>query len=162
MSSALDQAVVVLAEDDPATGKLAEVAVSDLGSIAEFTVVKDGVELLSYLRREGEHQQSKRPHLVLLDLNMPRMNGIEALQAIREDDGLRDLIRGFELGTDTIDVSAIADSIDDLAIANVTRGDGSTNWISVADRAGETEFWLRFAEDANFDASNLTEDSFVF
>lgn len=79
-----------------------------------------------------------------------------------EDDGLRDLIRGFELGTDAIDVSAIAGSIDDLTITNIARGDGTTSWISVADQAGEAEFWLRFVDETDFDAANLTEDSFVF
>jgi CheY-like chemotaxis protein len=83
--------VVVLAEDDPATCKLAEMAVNDIGSMLEFNVVQDGQELMEYLRQQGEHGGARRPHLILLDLNMPRKNGFEALSEIRDDDGLKDL-----------------------------------------------------------------------
>ena len=78
MARSVTQGVVVLAEDDAATCKLAEMAIEDIGSVLEFNVVQDGQELLEYLRGEGEHGDAKRPHLVLLDLNMPRKNGFEA------------------------------------------------------------------------------------
>jgi len=80
-----------LAEDDAATCKLAEMAIEDIGSVIEFNVVQDGQELLAFLRRGGEHGNAKRPHLVLLDLNMPRKNGFKALSEIRDDDALKDL-----------------------------------------------------------------------
>lgn len=83
--------VVVLAEDDDATRKLAEIAMGELDTVSDFQVVRDGIELLAYLRREGEHADAKRPHLVLLDLNMPRMDGFAALAEIRQDDRLKDL-----------------------------------------------------------------------
>ena len=77
--------------------------------------VEDGVELLEYLRREGKFADpatSPRPSLILLDLNMPRMDGREALQHIKADPNLRsipvvilttskeeeDMIRGYDLG----------------------------------------------------------------
>lgn len=91
MARKVTQGVVVLAEDDAATSKLAEMAIADIGSVLEFNVVRDGQELLEYLRGQGAHDGAKRPHLVLLDLNMPRMNGFEALSEIREDDSLKDL-----------------------------------------------------------------------
>lgn len=91
MSRSVAQGVVVLAEDDSATSKLVEMAFEDIGSSIEFIVVQDGQELMEFLRREGEHGEAKRPHLVLLDLNMPRKNGFEALSEIRDDDALKDL-----------------------------------------------------------------------
>jgi len=91
VARSVTQGVVVLAEDDAATCKLAEMAIEDIGSVLEFNVVQDGQELLEYLRREGDHGGAKRPHLVLLDLNMPRKNGFKALSEIRDDDTLKDL-----------------------------------------------------------------------
>jgi len=51
-------------------------------------VVSDGVEALRFLRREGEYAQAPRPHLVLLDLNLPRKDGREVLQEIKQDEDL--------------------------------------------------------------------------
>lgn len=54
-----------------------------------ITVARDGVEALEMLRGENGHEKLPKPHLILLDLNMPRMNGIEFLEAIRADDDLK-------------------------------------------------------------------------
>ncbi len=53
--------------------------------------VADGVELLDYLRRRGQHADAPRPALILLDLNMPRMDGREALAQIKGDPQLRSI-----------------------------------------------------------------------
>lgn len=74
----------------------------------------------------------------------------------------RDIIRDFEVGIDMIDVSAFAASIDDLTITNLAKRDGSTNWINVADAAGNDAFILRFGDGTALDAANLTADAFVF
>ena len=81
---------------------------------------------------------------------------------VMADDNVVDLVRDFEVGVDTLDVSAFAASIDDLSIENIVRGNGSTAWISVADASGGTEFLLRFGDDTTLDAASLTADSFVF
>ena len=51
--------------------------------------VKDGVEALKFLRKEDEYANEQRPDLVLLDLNMPKLDGREVLKQIREDDSLK-------------------------------------------------------------------------
>lgn len=51
--------------------------------------VKDGVEALKFLRKEGEYSDANRPDLVLLDLNMPRLDGREVLKQMRDDESLK-------------------------------------------------------------------------
>ena len=51
--------------------------------------VKDGVEAMQFLRKEGDFAGAKRPDLILLDLNMPRLDGREVLKQIREDESLK-------------------------------------------------------------------------
>jgi CheY-like chemotaxis protein len=77
--------------------------------------VHDGEELLAYLRREGEYHDAPRPGLILLDLNMPRKDGREALEEIRADPSMRripivvlttsraesDILRSYDLGANS-------------------------------------------------------------
>ena len=55
----------------------------------QLYVAGDGEQALAFLRREGDHAQSPRPDLILMDLNMPRLDGREALAAIKDDARLR-------------------------------------------------------------------------
>jgi two-component system, response regulator len=82
-------------------------------------VVNDGVEALAYLRREGKYKSAVLPGLVLLDINMPKMNGFEVLQAMKADPQLR-TIPVVMLTTSTRDVD-IARSYDSGACSFVSK-----------------------------------------
>lgn len=78
---------ILLAEDSPFDAELLQAAFARTGVGARVVRVEDGVEALEYLRRTGRYAQREPvyPSVVILDLKMPRMDGVEALKAIRAD-----------------------------------------------------------------------------
>jgi CheY-like chemotaxis protein len=80
---------LLLVEDDEVDiqGMKRAFAKSRIGN--PITVARDGIEALEFLRGENGRPKLAKPHLILLDLNMPRMNGLEFLQAIRADEDLK-------------------------------------------------------------------------
>jgi CheY-like chemotaxis protein len=81
----LDPITVLMVEDDPDDVFLTEEALRTSQLRMNLHVVNDGVQAMQYLRREDQYAQSPRPNLVLLDLNLPRMDGREVLAEIKED-----------------------------------------------------------------------------
>jgi CheY-like chemotaxis protein len=79
---------ILLVEDDPGDVTLTREAFADHKVGNNLHVVSDGVEALSFLRRERTHANAVRPDLVLLDLNLPRVDGREVLAAIKADPDL--------------------------------------------------------------------------
>src|SRR5690606_40100723 len=79
---------VLLVEDDPGDALMTREAFAEHKVGNRLHVVSDGVEALRFLRREGEYAEAPRPHLVLLDLNLPRPHGREVLQEIKQDEDL--------------------------------------------------------------------------
>ena len=80
---------VLLVEDSPGDVRLTQEAFRDANPSIHLHVAADGIEAMAFLRREGVHRDDPRPDLVLLDLNLPKMDGREVLAQIKEDPGLK-------------------------------------------------------------------------
>ena len=137
-----DDVDILLVEDNPLDAELTMTGLQS-GKVANtITWVKDGVEALEYLFRTGEYanRPDVAPRLVLLDLKMPRMNGIEVLQAIKADERTRripvvvmtsseeesDIARTYDLGVN----SYVVKPLDFAALADVTRSAGYY-WLAI-------------------------------
>jgi CheY-like chemotaxis protein len=114
---------ILYAEDNPKDVELTLEALTDHNLANNVIIVRDGVETLEYLRYEGKYKnrKSETPTVLLLDIKMPRMDGIEVLQAIRADPKLKmlpivmltssreeqDLIKSYELGVNAYVVKPV-------------------------------------------------------
>jgi chemotaxis family two-component system response regulator Rcp1 len=80
---------VLLVEDSSGDVRLTQEAFRDANRSIHLHVVSDGVEAMAFLRREEPHTDALRPDLILLDLNLPKMDGREVLALIKQDEGLK-------------------------------------------------------------------------
>ncbi len=80
---------ILLVEDNAGDVRLTREALREAKVLNKLTVVKDGIEALSLLRRQAPYAHAARPDLILLDLNLPKKDGREVLAEIKADDDLK-------------------------------------------------------------------------
>lgn len=80
---------ILLIEDDPGDVELTRQGLATVKMFVHLHTVEDGIKALRYLRREGPYADAVRPDLILLDLNLPRMDGRETLKEIKADERLK-------------------------------------------------------------------------
>ena len=80
---------LLLVEDSPGDVRLTMEAFRDANSAVELHVAADGIEAMAFLRNEGKHADAPRPDLILLDLNLPKLDGRDVLALIKEDNFLK-------------------------------------------------------------------------
>jgi CheY-like chemotaxis protein len=102
---------VLLVEDSPGDVRLTREAFREANPAVRLHVASDGIEAMAFLRHEGANADAHRPDFILLDLNLPKMDGREVLALIKDDDTLRtiptiilttseadaDIVRSYEL-----------------------------------------------------------------
>jgi two-component system response regulator len=106
---------ILMADDDEDDRAATRDGFEQNRMVNDFHTVNDGEELLSFLRREGKYADAPRPGLILLDLNMPKKDGREALSEIKRDPRFRsipivvlttssqeeDILRSYDLGANS-------------------------------------------------------------
>jgi two-component system, chemotaxis family, response regulator Rcp1 len=87
----IKSAKILLVEDSPTDALLTQEALAATDIPNDLHLVTDGVEALAFLRQERQYAHQVRPDLILLDLNLPKKNGIEVLQELKTDDKLKSI-----------------------------------------------------------------------
>ncbi|MHA1770737.1 MAG: response regulator [Candidatus Thorarchaeota archaeon] len=130
--------VILLVEDNEDDVILTQRALKKANILNEIVVVGDGLEALQFLRGEGQYKDRATealPVVILLDLNMPRMNGLEFLRELRSDESLRllpvvvltssaeeqDVLKSYDLGANSfvrkpVDFNQFVDSVRTLGL----------------------------------------------
>jgi CheY-like chemotaxis protein len=114
---------ILLAEDDPRDAELTLEALNDYNVANDIVVVHDGAEALDYLYRRGKHDNraNGNPAVMLLDIKMPKVDGLEVLRRVKGDERLktipvviltssreeRDLIESYRLGVNAYVVKPV-------------------------------------------------------
>ncbi|MCH7740008.1 MAG: response regulator [Chloroflexi bacterium] len=138
MSGDGKQIEILLVEDSPGDVRLTQEALAEAKIRNRISVVNDGLEALAFLQHEGKYEDAPRPDLILLDLNMPRMDGRELLAAIKQKDGLK-IIPVVVLTTSEADAD-ILKSYELHASCYITKPVDLEQFITVV--AGIEEFWF--------------------
>ena len=83
------KANILLVEDNAADIRLTKEVLQKRNIVSNLDVVRDGVEAIDFLKKRGKYSHANTPNLILLDLNLPKRNGFEVLEEIKQDEELK-------------------------------------------------------------------------
>jgi CheY-like chemotaxis protein len=154
--------IILMADDDAEDCQLVRDALSEAAQSHDLRTVRDGEELLEYLRHCGQYAgavDAPRPDLILLDFKMPRKDGREALREIKADPLLR-LIPVVVLSTSTIE-DDIAFSYDKGANSFITKPATFRQWVEIAEMLGKYWFDVVALPPSDYSDHHRTRTSLV-
>ncbi len=130
---------ILLLEDEVADAYLVEIALKENNILAHLHHVVDGREGLSFLQQKGDYSNVPRPDLILLDLNMPRMNGYEFLTTVKSDERFKG-IPIVVLSTSDIE-SDVLYAYQLGAVSYITKPVGIEQFMSVINQL--CDYWIK-------------------
>ncbi len=89
MMKSISPITILMAEDSPTDAELAREAFKNGKLLNELIIVPDGVEAMAYVRKQGKYADAVRPDIIVLDLNMPKKDGRQVLEELKQDDSFR-------------------------------------------------------------------------
>jgi len=136
--SARRSADILVVDDNPGDVRLTVEALKDGEMQNSLHTASDGVEAIAFLRRKGRYGQAPRPDLILLDLDMPRMGGLEVLAEIKADGALKDI--PVVILTGSQEIEDIVKTYDLHANCFVTKPIDLEQFVRMVESV--TRFWL--------------------
>jgi CheY-like chemotaxis protein len=135
-----EKIIILLAEDNPGDARLTEEAFKDAKLDHELHHVKDGLEAIAFLKKEGDYSDAPTPDIMLLDINMPKADGLDVLKVLKDDERLsrlpvivlttsnaeRDIAKAYTLNANCF----VKKPVDFDEFMDVVRGIGSF-WFSI-------------------------------
>ena len=130
--------IIFLVEDNKADIRLIEEALKNSSIFYELVTVRNGVDAMAYLRREGEYADALRPDVIVLDLNLPKKDGREVLEEIKSDSQLKRI--PVIILTTSSNEDDIHQSYDLNANCYITKSRNLSQLFAIVKRI--EEFWL--------------------
>lgn len=132
------RAEILLVEDNEGDIVLATQVIEDCHVSATVHVARDGIEAMAFLKREGEYASAPRPNVILLDLNLPRLHGIEVLDRVKSDPNLQKI--PVVIFSSSEDLADIETSYRHQANSYITKPSDLGSYVDVMTRL--EEYWL--------------------
>jgi CheY-like chemotaxis protein len=133
---------ILLVEDNEGDILLTLEAFKEIKVKNNIAVVKDGVEAIEFLKRQGKYSENVMPHLILLDINMPKLNGIEVLDFIKKDPKLKKI--PVVMLTTSSSESDISECYDKFANCYITKPLDFGKFLNVVEAI--ESFWFSIAQ----------------
>jgi two-component system, chemotaxis family, response regulator Rcp1 len=133
---------ILLVENNEGDILLTLEAFKEIKAKNSIAVVKDGVEAIEFLKRQGQYADSAMPHLILLDINIPKLNGIEVLDFIKQDEKLKKI--PVVMLTTSSSESDIAECYDKSANCFITKPLDFGKFLNVVEAI--ESFWFTIAQ----------------